>query len=244
MKFVVFGGSGRIGSQVVDILRADGHEVVSASPPQVDALNNVGVDDILEGADVAVDVTNAMIFEEDEIVRFFKTGTENMLAAEERAGVSRHVVLSIVGVDRMRATSYLAGKVAQEQAVRNGNVPYTIVRATQFQEFLPAIADMGDVDGQVRVPPISLQPIAAADVARFIAEVAVGPAPEVVEVAGPERAPMAEFVRDALGRMGDKRTVVEDEDARYSGVELPADGLVPVGEYRTGEIRHGLPSTS
>jgi uncharacterized protein YbjT (DUF2867 family) len=242
MKFVVFGGSGRIGSQVVDILRAHGHDVVSASPPQVDALKNLGVDEVLEGADVAVDVTNAMIFDEDEIVRFFTTTTENMLAAEERAGVSRHVVLSIVGVDRMNATSYLAGKVAQENAVRGGNVPYTIVRATQFQEFLPAIADMGDVEGEVRVPPIALQPIAAADVARFIAEVALEPAPEVVEIAGPERAPMAAFVRDALARMGDERTVVEDPEARYSGVHLPEDGLVPVGEYRTGDIRHGLPT--
>lgn len=243
MKFVVFGGTGRIGSQVVDLLRADGHDVVSASPPQVDAVNNLGVDEALAGADVAVDVTNAMIFEEDEIVRFFTTSTQNMLAAEERAGVSRHVVLSIVGVDRMNATSYLAGKVAQEDAVRSGNVPYTIVRATQFQEFLPAIADMGDVDGEVRLPPIALQPIAAADVARFVAEVAAGSAPEVVEVAGPERAPMAAFVRDALSRMGDERRVVEDERARYSGVELPEDGLVPVGEYRTGDIRHGLPAS-
>lgn len=243
MKFVVFGGTGRIGSQVVDLLRADGHDVVSASPPQVDALNNHGIDEVLAGADVAVDVTNAMIFEEDEIVRFFTTATQNMLAAEERAGVSRHVVLSIVGVDRMQATSYLAGKVAQEDAVRNGKVPYTIVRATQFQEFLPAIADMGDVDGEVRVPAIALQPIAAADVARFVAEAAARPAPEVVEVAGPERAPMAAFVRDALSRMGDQRKVVEDERARYSGVALPEDGLVPVGEYRTGDIRHGLPAS-
>lgn len=240
MKVVVFGGSGRIGAQVVDILKAGGHEVVNASPPQVDAVGDVGLDHVLEGADVAVDVTNAMIFEEGEIVRFFRTATMHMLAAEQRAGVARHVVLSIVGVDRMDAISYLAGKVAQERAVRGGEVPFTIVRATQFQEFLPAIADMGDVDGQVRVPPIALQPIAAADVARFLAEVAVAPAPEVVEIAGPERAPMSEFIEAALRRMGDDREVIEDPAARYSGVDLPEDGLVPVGEHRIGEVRYGL----
>jgi uncharacterized protein YbjT (DUF2867 family) len=241
MKIVVFGGTGRIGSQVVGMLRDDGHDVVVADIPEVNAVTGAGVADALAGADVAVDVTNAMIFDEEEIVAFFTTTSRNILEREVMAGVGRHVVLSIVGVDRMNATSYLAGKVAQERTVAQSGVPYTIVRATQFQEFLPAIADMSTVDGVVRVPPILLQPTAAADVARTVADVAVhDPGTTVVEVAGPERARMADFVNAALRRAGDTREVVEDPDALYSGVVLPEDGLVPVGDARTGAISYGL----
>ncbi|WP_285363250.1 SDR family oxidoreductase [Microbacterium sp. LMC-P-041] len=241
MKIVVFGGTGRIGSQVVDLLREEGHEVVVAAVPEVDALKGTGIAAALAGADVAVDVTNAMIFDEEEIVSFFTTTSRNILQGEIMAGVGRHVVLSIVGVDRMNATSYLAGKVAQERTVAEGGVPYTIVRATQFQEFLPGIADMSTVDGVVRVPPILLQPTAAIDVARTVADVAVhDPGTTVVEVAGPERARMSEFIEEALRRADDERTVVEDPEALYSGVFLPEDGLVPVGDARIGEISFNL----
>jgi uncharacterized protein YbjT (DUF2867 family) len=235
-KAVVFGGTGRIGSQVIEFLRAAGVEAVAAAPENgVDVVTGEGMDAALVGADVAVDAINAMIFD-DSAVDFFRGATQNMLDAERRGGVSRHVALSIVGTERITATGYMAGKRAQEEAIRAGDVPYSIVRATQFLEFLPAIADGSEVDGRVVVPPVWLQPVAAREVARVLADVALDPrSPRIVEVAGPERATMAQFLRAARVD-GDHRRIVEQQDARYVGCPVAVDDLVPIAPVRHGII--------
>lgn len=234
-KAVVFGGTGRIGSQVIEFLRAAGVEAVAAAPETgVDVVTGEGVDAALVGADVAVDAINAMIFD-DTAIDFFRRATQNMLDAERRGGVSRHVALSIVGTERIAATGYMAGKRAQEEAIQAGGVPYSIVRATQFLEFLPGIADSSAIDGQVVVPPVWLQPTAAREVARALADVALDPrSPRIVEVAGPERASMAQFLRAAQAE-GDDREIVEREGALYAGCPVRVDDLVPVAP-----VRHGI----
>jgi uncharacterized protein YbjT (DUF2867 family) len=237
MRVVVLGGTGRIGTGVVRLLQEHGDEVVAASRARgVDAARNVGLDSAFRGADTVVDVTNALIWDQAEVIAYFTSVTRNATAAEQRAGVGHHVALSIVGVDRIDASGYLAGKVAQERAIAESPIRSTIVRATQFFEFLPDILDSLTVDGTARVPATAFQPVAAQDVARAVAEVAIpGPGLGIVDVAGPERAPMVEFLRRAMPA-GASRPIVEDPQARYFGVDVGVDALVPMGAAVTGQL--------
>ncbi|MEU1971525.1 SDR family oxidoreductase [Microbacterium sp. NPDC019599] len=238
MKIVVLGGTGLIGAQVVARLREGGHEAIAASPSTgVDSIAGTGLDEAFAGADAVVDVTNAPAFDEAAVVSFFTTATGNVLAAEKRAGVGHHVALSIVGVDRdPDAKGYQAGKVAQERLIKEGGVPFTIVRATQFFEFLAGIADASTVDGVVRVAPAPMQPIASAAVARAVADAAVAAPAGAIEVAGPERAPIGEVVSRVLHAAGDERRVVEDDTVGYFGREVGKASLVPVGEAIIDEL--------
>ncbi|MCC2031710.1 SDR family oxidoreductase [Microbacterium allomyrinae] len=232
MKIVVLGGTGLIGAQVVSQLRDRGHEAIAASPSTgVDSVTGAGLDAALAGADVVVDVTNAPAFDEAAVIAFFSAATANVLAAEKRAGVGHHVALSIVGVDRdPDSPGYLAGKVVQERLIHEGGVPFTIVRATQFFEFLASIADASTVAGEVRLAPATMQPVAAAAVARAVADAAVAPAAGVVEVAGPERASIPSLVGRVLVAAGDSRPIVVDESMGYFGRDVDQTSLVPVGE--------------
>ena len=216
MRIVVVGGTGLIGSQVVARLRDAGHEAVVAAPSTgVDTLTGAGVDEALAGADVVVDVSNSPSFADDDVMRFFTTSTRTLLDAEARAGVGHHVILSIVGTDRTDA-GYLRAKVAQEDLVRGSGRGWSVVRATQFFEFARSIADGATADGVVRIPPVAFQPVASADVARTVAEVATGaPLDGMVELAGPERLRFDEFIRSALAAQGDEREVVADPEATY-----------------------------
>ncbi|CAG9166101.1 SDR family oxidoreductase [Cupriavidus respiraculi] len=235
-KIVIIGGTGLIGSKTVALLRAAGHDVVAASPSGgVNSITGEGLDQALAGADVVLDVTNAPSWEADAVRAFFETSTRNLLAAEARANVPHHVALSIVGTDRMPDNGYFRAKVAQEALIADGPVPYTIVRATQFFEFLSGIADAGTSEGTVRLSGGLFQPIAADDVAAALADVAVGAAVNgIVEIAGPERAPLDEFVRRYLGMTGDPRTVVRDADALYFGGRVEEFSLVPLAGARQG----------
>ena len=229
MKIVVIGGSGLIGKKLIPLLRERGHEAVSASPSSgVNTLTGEGLAEALAGADVVVDVSNSPSWEDEAVLEFFETSTRNLLAAEAAAGVKHHVALSVVGADRMPDSGYMRAKVAQEKLIKAGRVPYTIVRATQFFEFLGAIAGPGA--DTVRVSDAPMQPLAADDVAAALADVAVGPpANGMVEVAGPEAMSIAEFVGKALAASGDTRTVVADPQARYYGAALDDRGLTPDG---------------
>jgi uncharacterized protein YbjT (DUF2867 family) len=227
MKIVVIGGSGLIGKKLIPLLRERGHEAVSASPSSgVNTITGKGLEEALAGADVVVDVTNAPSWEDKAVLEFFETSTRNILAAETAAGVTHHIALSVVGADRIPDSGYMRAKVAQEKLIKGGEVPYTILRATQFFEFLGAIAGSGT--GTVRVPDAPMQPMAADDVAAALADVAVGPpAKGVLEVAGPESLSMAAFVSKALASSGDTRSVVADPQARYYGAALDDLGLTP-----------------
>ena len=231
MKIVVIGGSGLIGKKLIPLLRERGHEAVSASPSSgVNTLTGEGLAEALKGTQVVVDVSNSPSFEDKAVLEFFETSTRNILAAEAAAGVGHHVALSVVGADRLPDSGYLRAKVAQERLIQGGKVPYTIVRATQFFEFVGAIAGSGADGGAVRVPDAPMQPLAADDVAAALADVAVGPpANATLELAGPEAQSMAAFVRRALAAGGDTRTVVADPQARYFGAALDARGLTPDG---------------
>src|SRR5262245_44333686 len=229
MKIVVIGGSGLIGKKLIPILRGRGHEAVSASPSSgVDTITGVGLAEALAGADIVVDVTNSPSWEDNAVLEFFETSTRNLLAAEAACGVKHHVALSVVGADLIPDSGYMRAKVAQEKVIKAGKVPYTILRATQFFEFLAAIAGTGA--GTVHVSDAPMQPMAADDVAAALADVTVGsPAEAVLEVAGPESLPMASFVGKALAAKGDKRSVVADKQARYYGAALDEQGLKPRG---------------
>lgn len=229
MKIVVIGGSGLIGKKLIPLLRGRGHEAVSASPSSgVNTITGQGLPEVLARADVVVDVTNAPSWEDKAVLEFFETSTRNLLAAEAAAGVTHHVALSVVGADQISDSGYMRAKVAQENLIKAGKVPYTILRATQFFEFLAAIAGRGA--DTVRVPDAPMQPMAADDVAAALADVAVGsPINGVVEAAGPESLPMAAFVGKALAASGDARSVVADPQARYFGAALDDVGLKPRG---------------
>jgi uncharacterized protein YbjT (DUF2867 family) len=229
MKIVVIGGSGLIGKKLIPILRERGHEAVSASPSSgVNTITGEGLAEVLAVADVVVDVTNSPSWDDKAVLEFFETSTRNILAAEAAAGVRHHVALSVVGADRIPDSGYMRAKVAQEKLIKAGGVPYTILRATQFFEFLGAIAGPGA--DTVRVSDAPMQPLAADDVAAALADVAVGsPAGGMLEVAGPESLSMAAFVGKALAASGDRRSVVADPQARYYGAVLDELGLAPRG---------------
>jgi len=235
MKVVVIGGTGQVGAQVVALLRERGHEAVPAAPSLgVNAVTGEGLADVLTGADVVVDVTNSPSFAPADVLEFFTTSTTHMLLAEQQAGVGHHVALSIVGADRAPESGYLRAKVAQERLIAESAVPYTIVRATQFFEFLLTIADSATQDGVARVSTGAIQPIAARDVAAALAEVAVSvPVNGVLEVAGPQRYRMDELLRGVLAEAGDTREVVSDPGARYFGTLLDDATIVPLGADAT-----------
>ncbi|MGH2655185.1 MAG: SDR family oxidoreductase [Actinomycetota bacterium] len=239
MKIVVIGGSGLIGSKLVAKLRQAGHDPLAASPDSgVDTLTGQGLADALDKAEVVVDVSNAPDWDEAAVLDFFLTSSRNILAAETAAGVGHHVALSVVGADRLADSGYFRAKVVQEEAIKAATVPYTIVRATQFFEFLGRIAD-SNTDGEtVRVPPVLVQPEAADDVAAALAVAAVGaPVNGTVELAGPERFRLDELTRRVLGANSDARRVTADRRARYFGVELDDGSLIPDDDARIAPTR-------
>ncbi|KVX94508.1 NmrA family transcriptional regulator [Burkholderia ubonensis] len=238
MKIVAIGGSGLIGSRVVTLLGEAGHQVLAASPRTgVNTITGEGLTDALTDADVVVDVANAPSWEPQAVLDFFRTSARNLGKAEVAAGVRHHVALSIVGCDRMPENGYFAAKVAQEEAIEAAGVPYTIVRATQFMEFIAGIADFGTEGGTVRIGDGLFQPIAAEDVAVLLAQIALaGPLNGTVEIAGPDRAPFAEIVARYLKSVGDARAVATDRDARYYGGRVEEKSLVPLGPARLGRI--------
>lgn len=229
MKFLVIGGTGRIGSKVVDRLRAAGHAVVIAAPSTgIDIISGEGLDAAMAGSQVVIDLANSPSFEDAAVLDFFETAGRNILGAEKRAGVQHHVALSVVGTDKLAASGYFRGKIAQEKLIRAAGVAYTIIQSTQFFEFLPGIIQSaGDV---LRLPTALVQPISADDVADAVVHVALQPAVNaVVEIAGPERAAMDALAQRFLDRTHDPRRVVGDARAPYFGAQLQADTLVPVG---------------
>jgi uncharacterized protein YbjT (DUF2867 family) len=239
MKIVVIGGTGLVGSKLVGALRDQGHEAVPASPGTgVDTLTGAGLAEVLAGAAVVVDVSNSPSFEADAAMAFFETATGNLLGAEAVAGVGHHVALSVVGTDRLQASGYFRAKAAQEELIRHGSIPWSIVHATQFFEFVAAIADFSTVDGAVRLPPALAQPIAADDVAALVADVAVGPPVRgIVEIAGPEQFGLDELVRQGLQARHDPREVITDVGAPYFGVDVDARTLVPATGARLATTR-------
>jgi uncharacterized protein YbjT (DUF2867 family) len=229
MKIVVVGGTGLIGSKLVQKLRESGHEALAASPESgVDVLSGEGLAEALEGAAVVVDVTNAPAWDDAAVLDFFQSSSRNILAAEAAAGVGHHVVLSVVGADRLPGSGYMRAKVAQEELVKAGPVPYTILRATQFFEFIGRIAD-GSMNGEtIHLAPVLIQPEAADDVAAALADVAVGaPVNGTVELAGPEQFRLDELARRVLRANDDPREVTTDVHARYFGAELDEHSLTP-----------------
>jgi uncharacterized protein YbjT (DUF2867 family) len=238
MKIVVIGGTGLIGSKLVKQLAARGHGAIAASPNTgVNALTGEGLADALKDAQVVVDVANSPSFEDKAALHFFETSGRNLLAAETAAGVRHHVALSVVGTERLQDSGYFRAKLAQEKLVKAGPIPYTIVRATQFLEFMGAIAQSGTEGQTVRLPPAMFQPIASDDVATAMADAALGvPANGMLEIAGPERIGMATLVQRYLKAVGDSRTVVADAKAPYFGLQLDDRSLTPGDNPRLGAI--------
>ena len=239
MKLVVIGGTGLIGSKLVAKLRDHGHEAVPASPDTgVNTLTGDGLAEVLRGASVVVDVSNSPSFEAAAVMEFFTTSTRNLLRYAAAAGVKHYVALSVVGTERIPESPYLRAKSAQETLIKGGGIPYSIVHATQFFEFVKRIADEATVGTTVRLPPVLIQPIAADDVAKAVGQIAVGSAVNgTVEVAGPQPFRFDELIRQGLAARNDPRQVVVDPHARYFGAELGERSLVPAGEARLGEIR-------
>lgn len=229
MKIVVIGGTGLIGSKVIQKLTAHGHDAVAASPNTgVNTITGEGLADALVGADVVVDVTNSPSFEDAAVLDFFTRSTSNLVAAEKDAGVTHHVALSIVGVERPSEGGYFIAKAAQEKLIRDSGIPYSIVHATQFFEFLSGIAATATSGNTVSLPPVAFQPVAAEDVATVVARTAASaPLNGIVDIAGPERGRFDEMVAQALAFAGDPRKVVADPDAPYFGAHMSDDTLVP-----------------
>lgn len=240
MKLVIIGGTGLIGSKLVTRLREHGHYAVAAAPATgVNTLTGEGLAEVLEGATVVVDVSNSPSFDDEAVMSFFMTSTRNLLHAAVAAGVSHYVALSVVGADRIADSPYLRAKNAQEALIREGGIPYSIVHATQFFEFVTRIADEATQAMTVRVPPVLIQPMAADDVVKAVGRIAVGPPINgTVEVAGPEQFRFDELIRRRLSAKNDSREVVVDPHARYFGAELDERSLVPAGNARLGEMRY------
>jgi uncharacterized protein YbjT (DUF2867 family) len=240
MKIVVIGGTGLVGSQVVARLGEHGHEAIPASPNTgVNTLTGEGLSEVLEGAEVVVDVSNSPSFEDQAVLDFFERSTGNLLAAEAAAGVKHHVALSVVGTERMAEKGYFKAKAVQETIIRGSTIPYSIVHATQFYEFLKAIAELATDGDTVRLPPVRFQPLASADVAKAVARTAVGaPRNGIVEVAGPQQFRMDELIGQALAARNDPRTVVSDPNARYFGDFVVDDTTLVPGEGAIlGDVR-------
>ena len=239
MKIVVIGGTGLIGSKLVNKLREQGHEAVAAAPNTgVNTLTGEGLAEVLKGASVVVDVSNAPSWEDAAVLNFFETSTRNLLAYEKAAGVGHHVALSVVGTDRLSESGYFRAKIAQEKLIKESPIPYTIVHATQFFEFLKGLADISVVDGKVHLPPVLFQPMAADDVANAVGKVAVGPpATGIVEIGGPEQFRIDELVRRRLAALKDPREVIADPNALYSGARITDETLVPGKNPRLGDTR-------
>ena len=238
MKIVVIGGTGLIGSKTAPILREAGHEVLAASPNTgVNTITGAGLKEALAGAQVVIDLANSPSFEDKAVLEFFETSGRNLLAAEAATGgIRHHVALSIVGTDRSD-NGYFRAKVAQEKLIETSGIPYTIIRSTQFLEFLRAIVAEGGDGNTVRISPGLFQPIASDDVAAFVADVALAaPRNGIVEIAGPEPAPFNEIVARYLMAVGDPRKVVSDPEARYWGGRVEERSLVPLGDARLGRI--------
>ena len=238
MKIVVIGGTGLIGSKTVAILRQGGHEVVAASPKSgINTITGEGLKEAMAGAQVVIDLANSPSFEDKAVLEFFETSGRNLLAAEAAASVRHHVALSIVGTDRTPDNGYFRAKVAQEKLIEASGIPYTIIRATQFLEFLGTIAATSADGNMIRLSPGLFQPIAADDVAAIVADVALAaPRSGSVEIAGPERAPFNEIIARYLKAVGDPHEVVSDPEARYWGGRVEERSLVPLGEARLGRI--------
>ena len=239
MKIVVIGGTGLIGSRLVIRLKEHGHDAVPASPDTgVNTLTGEGLPEVLHGASVNIDVSNSPSFEEKAVMEFFTTSTRNLLKYANAAGVSHYVALSVVGTERIPDSPYLRAKNAQEMLIKAGLIPYSIVHATQFFEFIKRIGDEATDGMTVRLPSVFIQPMAADDVVKAVGTVAVAaPMNGTIEVAGPERFRFDELIRQDLASRNDPRTVVVDPHARYFGAELDERSLVPAGEARLGEIR-------
>ncbi|HEX7360194.1 MAG TPA: SDR family oxidoreductase [Bryobacteraceae bacterium] len=237
MKIVVIGGTGLIGSKVVKTLRARGHEAIAAAPNTgVNTVTCEGLADVLKGASVAIDVSNAPSWEDNAVMNFFETSTRNLLAYEAAAGVGHHVALSVVGSERMLESGYFRAKIAQERLIKSSSMPYSIVRATQFFEFIKGIADFSTDGNTVRLPTALIQPMAAEDVASGVCRAALGsPLNGTLEIGGPERFHLDELIRRALAAYNDPREVVADPQARYYGIKLSETTLVPGGDARLGE---------
>ncbi|RKH21808.1 SDR family oxidoreductase [Corallococcus praedator] len=239
MKIVVIGGTGLIGTKLAKRLREQGHEVVAAAPSTgVNTLTGEGLAEALAGAQVVVDVANSPSFEDRAVMEFFETSGRNLLAAEEKAGVKHHVALSVVGTERLLGSGYFRGKMAQENLIKAGRTPYTLVRATQFFEFMGGIAQAGTQGETVRLSTALMQPIASDDVADAVADAALGaPVQGIVEVAGPERVRLVDVVQRYLRAKRDGRQVIADARAHYFGVELDDTALTPSGKPRLGTTR-------
>jgi uncharacterized protein YbjT (DUF2867 family) len=228
MRIIVIGGTGLIGSKLVATLRDHGHDPIAAAPPNVNTLTGEGLAAALSGADVVVDVSNSPSFEDAAVLHFFKTSTRNLLAREAAEGVRHHVALSVVGTERLLESGYFRAKMAQEDLIKAGPIPYSIVHATQFFEFVKSIADGATTGNVVRLSPALIQPIAADDVASAVGRVAVGaPLNDVAEVAGPERFRLDDLIRLGLAAKGDPREVISDPGARYYGAALSENTLLP-----------------
>lgn len=239
MKIVVIGGTGLIGSRLVTQLREQRHESVAASPDSgVNSITGEGLGEVLKGAAVVVDVTNSPSWEDAAVLKFFETSTRNLLKYGGEAGVKHHVALSVVATERLLESGFFRAKMAQENLIKNSTIPFTIVRATQFFEFVKGLADISMQDGKVHVPPVLFQPMAADDVATGLATIAVGaPVNGIVEIAGPEQFRLDELVRRRLASLQDPREVIADPHARYSGAEIGQRTLLPGADARLGETR-------
>jgi uncharacterized protein YbjT (DUF2867 family) len=239
MKIVVIGGTGLIGSKVVEKLKAKGHEAVPAAPNTgVNTLTGEGLAEVLKGASVVVDVSNAPSWEDNAVMKFFETSTRNLISYETATGVGHHVALSVVGTDRLLESGYFRAKIAQENLIKSSSIPYSIVRATQFFEFIRGIADFSTEGNAVRLPSALIQPMAANDVASAVCRVALGsPLNGTAEIGGPEQFRLDELVRRGLAAHKDPREVVADPQARYYGITVSDNSLIPGGDARLGQTR-------
>src|SRR6266576_41605 len=239
MKIVVIGGTGLIGSKLVNKLREHGHETVAAAPNTgVNTLTGEGLAEVLKGASVVVDVSNSPSWEDAAVLKFFETSTRNLLTSEAAAGVGHHVALSVVGTQQLAESGYFRAKIAQEKLIKESSIPYSIVHATQFFEFLKGLADISFDGEKVHLPPVLFQPMAADDVASAVGRIAVGqPVNGIVEIGGPEQFRLDELVRRRLATLKDPREVVADPNALYSGARISDKTLVPEKNARLGETR-------